>query len=219
MLLINDGAGPVAIAGVMGGLESEIGASTRRVLLECAYFQPASIRRTSKKLGLSTEASYRFERGADWNGPLPAIARTCYLIEQLAGGRIAGSLQDVYPTPIAPIEIELDRKHARVFARCRLDALIYRIYTQAPEFQAGAQREGQMAGAMSYLSRGYGTGGRSDRGNSTLSRLSKHTHDAACSENCRGAFPHSFIRAGRKGNSPGLGLQRKHQSEFCRRPG
>ncbi len=113
MLLINDGSGPVAIAGVMGGLDSEISASTRRVLLECAYFQPASVRRTSKKLGLSTEASYRFERGADWNGPLAAIARTSYLMQQLGGGRIAGSVQDVYPMPIAPIEIELDREHAQ----------------------------------------------------------------------------------------------------------
>jgi phenylalanyl-tRNA synthetase beta chain len=111
MLLINDGAGPVAIGGVMGGLESEIGATTSRVLLECAYFQPASIRRTSKKLGLSTEASYRFERGADWNGPLAAIARTCYLMRQLAGARIAGSVQDVFPAPMTPVEIEfrLDR--------------------------------------------------------------------------------------------------------------
>ena len=97
MLMINDGEGPVAIAGVMGGLNSEISLTTKRVLLESAYFQPASIRRTSKKLGLSTEASYRFERGADWENTVPAIARTCYLIEQLAGGRIAGSLQDVYP--------------------------------------------------------------------------------------------------------------------------
>jgi phenylalanyl-tRNA synthetase beta chain len=112
MLLINDGQGPVAIAGVMGGLESEISEATHTILLECAYFQPASVRRTSKKLGLSTEASYRFERGADWDDLVPAIARTCYLIEQLAGGRIAGSLQDVYPAPVAPVTIELRRERA-----------------------------------------------------------------------------------------------------------
>jgi phenylalanyl-tRNA synthetase beta chain len=112
MLLINDGAGPVAIAGVMGGRDSEISDATTRVLLECAYFQPASIRRTAKKLGLSTEASYRFERGADWDGPLAAIARTCYWIQTLAGGRIAGSLQDVYPEAIAPVQISLRRDRA-----------------------------------------------------------------------------------------------------------
>ena len=112
MLLINDGEGPVAIAGVMGGLNSEISLSTHRVLLESAYFEPASVRRTSKKLGLSTEASYRFERGADWENTVPAIARTCLLIEQLAGGRIAGSLQDVYPNKKAPVRISLRRANA-----------------------------------------------------------------------------------------------------------
>jgi phenylalanyl-tRNA synthetase beta chain len=112
MLLINDGEGPVAIAGVMGGLHSEISDSTRVVLLECAYFDPVSVRRTAKRLGLSTEASYRFERGADWDDTVGAIARTCTLIEELAGGRIAGSLRDVYPTKLGPVEIELHRSRA-----------------------------------------------------------------------------------------------------------
>ncbi len=112
MLLINDGEGPVGIAGVMGGLNSEISQSTTRVLLESAYFNPASIRRTSKKLGLSTEASYRFERGADWNNTIPAIARTCILLEELAGGRIAGSLQDIYPDTIDPVCISLKKENA-----------------------------------------------------------------------------------------------------------
>ena len=112
MLLINDGEGPVAIAGVMGGLNSEISLSTKRVLLESAYFAPTSIRRTSKRLGLSTEASYRFERGADWEITVPAIARACYLVEQLAGGRIAGSIQDVYPARKEPVCILLRRANA-----------------------------------------------------------------------------------------------------------
>ncbi len=112
MLLINDGEGPVAVAGVMGGLHSEIEQSTRTVLLECAYFDPVSVRRTSKKLGLSTEASYRFERGTDWDNTVRAIARTCTLIEELAGGRIAGGMQDVYPAKINAVEIELRRDRA-----------------------------------------------------------------------------------------------------------
>jgi len=112
MLLINDGEGSVGIAGVMGGLNSEISLSTTRVLLESAYFNPTSVRRTSKKLGLSTEASYRFERGADWENTVPAIARSCYLIEQLAGGSIAGSLQDVYPGRKEPAKIRLRQKNA-----------------------------------------------------------------------------------------------------------
>jgi phenylalanyl-tRNA synthetase beta chain len=112
MLLINDGEGPVAIAGVMGGLESEITQATRTVLLECAYFNPASVRRTSKKLGLSTEASYRFERGADWDDLVAATGRMCQLIEEIAGGRIAGSMQDVYPAPLQPVRIGLRRSRA-----------------------------------------------------------------------------------------------------------
>jgi len=112
MLLINDGEGPVAIAGVMGGLHSEIEDSTRIVLLECAYFDPASVRRTSKRLGLSTEASYRFERGADWDGTVRAIARTCRLIEELAGGRVAGGIRDAYPSKIDPVRIDLSRRRA-----------------------------------------------------------------------------------------------------------
>ncbi len=112
MLLINDGAGPVAIAGVMGGLHSEISLKTERVLLECAFFSPPSVRRTSKRLGLSTEASYRFERGVDWNGTVAAIGRTAQLIEEHAGGRLAGSLQDVLPGKLEPVRIELARERA-----------------------------------------------------------------------------------------------------------
>jgi len=112
MLLINDGEGPVAIAGVMGGMESEISSTTTRVLLESAYFDPASIRRTSKKLGLSTESSYRFERGADWNNTVPAIGRVCRLVEEIAGGCIAGSIQDVYPNKKEPVCIALKRQSA-----------------------------------------------------------------------------------------------------------
>jgi len=111
MLMINDGEGPVAIAGVMGGLNSEISISTTRILLESAYFQPASVRRTSRKLGLSTEASYRFERGADWEIATAAIARACCLAEQLAGGSIAGSIQDVYPQKKDPVRISLSQKN------------------------------------------------------------------------------------------------------------
>jgi len=112
MLLICDGEGPVALAGVMGGKDSEISEETDTVLLECAYFSPSSVRRTSKKLGLSTEASYRFERGADWNGTTAAIARTCYLIQKIIRGRIAGSLQDAYPRPLEPVQIDFERRSA-----------------------------------------------------------------------------------------------------------
>ncbi len=138
MLLINDGEGAVGIAGVMGGLNSEISLSTTRVLLESAYFNPTSVRRTSKKLGLSTEASYRFERGADWENTVPAIARTCYLIEQLAGGRIAGSLQDVYPRRKEPVRILLRRKNASALLGVDLSAEFIESTLRRLEFKVEA---------------------------------------------------------------------------------
>jgi hypothetical protein len=122
MLVIADRDRAVAIAGVMGGGNSEIVDGTRRVLIESAYFNPASVRRTSKKLGLSTEASYRFERGADWENAVTAIARACCLIQELAGGCIAGSVQDVYPKPMRPADIRLERPHAEAIIGVDLEA-------------------------------------------------------------------------------------------------
>ena len=107
MLLICDGRQPVALAGVMGGLDSEVSAATANLLLESAYFDPASIRATSKRLGLSTEASYRFERGADREAPVRALNRCCHLILELAGGRCSGPLIDEYPGRIPPLWIDL----------------------------------------------------------------------------------------------------------------
>ncbi len=96
-LVIADAERPVAIAGIMGGANSEVTGSTTKVLLESAYFSPSSIRRTSKRLGLSTEASKRFERGTDIETVVYAINRTAELIQRLAGGKIAKGLYDNYP--------------------------------------------------------------------------------------------------------------------------
>ncbi len=99
-LLICDGVGPVAIAGIMGGLDSEITAETTRVLIESAYFQPVCIRRTGKKIGLRSESSYRFERGVDPEGVLRALDRAARLMVEVGGGEIATGRIDVYPNPI-----------------------------------------------------------------------------------------------------------------------
>ena len=107
MLVICDGVKPVAIAGVMGGLNSEIKENTETVLLESAYFSPAGNRRTAKQLGLETEAAYRFGRGIDYGGCLAAANRAAQLIQELAGGRVVGGVVDVYPTPIQPKPIRL----------------------------------------------------------------------------------------------------------------
>jgi phenylalanyl-tRNA synthetase beta chain len=99
-LLICDAVKPVALAGIMGGLESEVTDHTRRVLIESAYFNPATIRRTSKRLGLSTESSYRFERGVDPDGVICALERATQLMVELGGGKALAGRIDEYPTPI-----------------------------------------------------------------------------------------------------------------------
>jgi phenylalanyl-tRNA synthetase beta chain len=106
-LMICDAMSPVAIGGVMGGLNSEIRESTSRVLLESAYFSPGGIRRTSMALGLQTESSYRYERGIDPEGVIPASLRASALIAELSGGEVAKGAIDCYPTPLPRSEIRL----------------------------------------------------------------------------------------------------------------
>jgi len=113
MLVIADAARPVAVAGVMGGADTEVRDSTRTVLLESAYFAPGSIRRTAKALGLSTEASYRFERGADVEGLRDALDRAARLIAELGGGRVATGVLDAYPAPRRPLAVPLRLERIR----------------------------------------------------------------------------------------------------------
>ena len=110
MLLIADAANPIAIGGVMGGADSEVGAATQAIVLEAAYFNPRSVRRTSRKLGLKTEASMRFERGADPRLPVTAMERACALIEKIGAGKARGTLVDRYPTRIEPGVLRLRRR-------------------------------------------------------------------------------------------------------------
>jgi len=107
MLLIADEQKGIALAGIMGGANTEINDSTRDVLIESAYFSPANIRRTSKALGLRSESSYRFERGADVGICDWASRRAAQLILETAGGELAAGVVDIFPAPIAPKEIEL----------------------------------------------------------------------------------------------------------------
>lgn len=104
-LVICDAERPVALAGVMGGLNSEIEDSTTSILLESACFRPATVRKTSKRLGLHTESSHRFERGVDVGGVTRAIDRAAALIAELAGGSIAQGLLDIYSRKSEPAAI------------------------------------------------------------------------------------------------------------------
>ena len=110
-LVIADAEKPVALAGIMGGYNSEITETTCDVLLESAYFNPLSIRATAKALGISTEASYRFERGADPGAVLAALDRAAQLIAELTGGTICDGIVDVYPgqQPLTEIQLRPER--------------------------------------------------------------------------------------------------------------
>ena len=106
-LVICSGDRPVALAGIMGGADSEIDDATSNVLLEAAYFSPVGIRKTSRRNGLKSESSSRFEKGVDINNVLFALDRAAELISRLSGGTVARGLIDVYPGPVSPREISL----------------------------------------------------------------------------------------------------------------
>ena len=110
MCVVADAMRAIGIGGVMGGADTEIGFSTRNILIECAWFEPIAVRRASKALGLRTEASYRFERGADPEMAELASRRAAELIQQTGGGEILAGVVDVYPRPEPPQKIELARK-------------------------------------------------------------------------------------------------------------
>ncbi len=108
MLVIADAERPVGLAGVMGGGDSEVRPETTTVLLEAACFNGASVRRTSRALGLATDAAYRFERGSDIEAVIPAVNRAALLMADLGGGTVARGVIDVYPAP---------RPHPRIALR------------------------------------------------------------------------------------------------------
>ncbi|MDD5533836.1 MAG: phenylalanine--tRNA ligase subunit beta, partial [Syntrophales bacterium] len=128
-LMICDGVEPVAIAGIMGGLNSEIKEDTRRVLLESAYFNPTSIRKSSRWLGMSTDAAFRFERGIDPEGVVRALNRAAQLIADLSGGAICRGYIDQHPGKIdSPRDIPLRIRRVRdILGKAIAPAQIVRI--------------------------------------------------------------------------------------------
>jgi len=141
MLMICDGVKPVAIAGVMGGLNSEIKDDTKIVLLESAYFNPMSNRRTSKELSLETEAAYRFGRGVDYGGCLSAANRAAQLIQELASGRVVEGVVDAYPIPIRPISIRLNVRKVRQVLGTEVSAKQARAYLEDLELDVRGEDE------------------------------------------------------------------------------
>ena len=98
---------PMCIAGVFGGLDSGVTEQTRNVFLESATFHSTWIRKTARRFGLNTDASFRYERGLDPNQTIEVMKRAALLIQEVAGGTITGAVQDIYPVPVAPYRVEL----------------------------------------------------------------------------------------------------------------
>ena len=109
-LMICDAEKPIAIGGVFGGLDSGVTEETTSVFLESACFNPSWVRRTARRFGLNTDASFRFERGLDPNQTIYVLKRAALLIKEIAGGVITGDIQDVYPHVMAPFSIDITYK-------------------------------------------------------------------------------------------------------------
>jgi len=141
-LTIRDAEKGVALAGIMGGGNSEIGEGTSEVLLESAYFDPSAIRRTSKRLGIHTESSHRFERGTDVAGLTRALDRAVSLIAELSGGAIAKGTIDVYPEPIEPRTITARLARINAVSGLSLSAAEVRDIFERLEFTVSESEAG-----------------------------------------------------------------------------
>lgn len=148
MLVIADAAQAVALAGIMGGLDSEISLTTTDVLIESAYFNPDSVRRTARRLGMDTEASRRFERGADCESVLNAQARCVELICEIAGGVASEDAIDVYPKPLTARSITFRPARVEALTSLRVELAEMTRILLALGFGEG---EHQTNGALTFV--------------------------------------------------------------------
>ncbi|OUN01012.1 MAG: phenylalanine--tRNA ligase subunit beta [Firmicutes bacterium ZCTH02-B6] len=141
MLVIADAERPVGVAGVMGGGNSEVTEGTRAVLLESANFQPVSVRRTARRLGLRTEASHRFEKGLDPNLAAVASLRAAQLIQELAGAQVLAGMIDIYPHPVEPRTVACRPQRIRRLLGTHLSDEEIAAYLEALDLSV--QRDGE----------------------------------------------------------------------------
>jgi phenylalanyl-tRNA synthetase beta chain len=144
-LVICDAEGPVALAGIMGGENSEIQDSTVDVLLESAYFNPGTIRRTSKRLGIHSESSHRFERGADIDMVPVALDRAAMLIQMTAGGQVCPQPIDCYPTELSANELVITTRRTNAILGLQLTAETIKSLLQSIGLQVSSLTEGQLS--------------------------------------------------------------------------
>ncbi|HCY88486.1 MAG TPA: phenylalanine--tRNA ligase subunit beta [Desulfobacteraceae bacterium] len=144
MLMICDGERPVGIAGVMGGENSEISDTTTRVLVESAYFNPVSVRRTAKRTGIGTDASHRFERGVDPEGSLYAMKRAVALMAELCDAKIADGVIDEHPVKHTPVEIDLKTAALNVRLGTDFSADVIAQILESVEFRVEKVDDGRL---------------------------------------------------------------------------
>jgi len=145
-LVIADPSRPLVLAGVMGGADAEVGEGTTRVVIESAWFDPASVRRSSKRHGLHTESSHRFERGADIGAVTHALDRAAWLLESIAGGQVRPGIVDVYPEPQAPQTVGLRFGRVGDLLGTPVDSDESRRILRALEFRLHEEEDAARAG-------------------------------------------------------------------------
>jgi len=194
LIICNANAG-MCIGGVFGGLEVGISETTTSVFLESAYFNPTYIRRTSKRHGLNTDASFLFERGIDPNNTVYALKRAAMLIREVAGGQISSSIIDIYPNPIKPFRIELNYRYVNRLAgqdispkviKAILEALEIKIESQTaylmvvkvPPYRVDVQRPADLIEEILRIY-GFNNIDSSDEMHSTLTHLQKPDREKA----------------------------------------
>jgi len=151
-MVIADAEGPMCIAGVFGGEDSGVSDSTMDVFIEGAYFDPVSVRRTAKSQQLSTDASFRFERGADPEMALFAAKRAALLIQEVAGGKVIGKVREVYPEPIGRKQIDLDYGRMQRFIGKEIGADTIEKILEGLNYQWVEKREnGALVAAPTYM--------------------------------------------------------------------
>lgn len=140
LMICNNEEG-MCIAGVFGGLKSGVTETTKDVFLECAYFNPTSVRKTARRHGLSTDSSFRFERGCDPNDTVYVLKRAALLIQELAGGKITGDVQDIYPNPIPSPVVELSYARVNTIIGKEIDKATVKSILKTLEIEISAEND------------------------------------------------------------------------------
>ncbi len=147
-LMICDAEGPMCLAGVFGGMDSGVSEQTTSIFIESAYFNPISVRKSAKRHGLSTDSSFRFERGTDPDITITALKRAAILVRELAGGKVSSGITDLYPAPVAPFRFEASFSRINTLIGKEIPADKIRAILAALDIKAASEKEGVISVAV-----------------------------------------------------------------------